>query len=345
MRFYCIDPKSKNIIFHYIDAGEEKICTNCTELSNIKITNKKCLKNRYFSSSFSHDKKYLFCFCLKNIKTKNKAKFIVKQTINAFLNSQEIASNISALRLSANDLALHNTKNLHAEINNKLLSLFNEEELSRHTDKISFIEKEICVNPKKFAREILSILKSTSQIMHEYNIIDFVDPSTRLQRADFGYHKVHTLCVMCFYLYELEFKEKKIQVKINQSFDNVYVNWGTAKTAISQIFDNALKYCKEETELIVDFVKHDLQNLDITFEMTSLYFSKEESKRLTQPKYRGELAEQYEGKGAGMAIVQRMMELNEGLILCESFANTKFISGKCVYSTNKFTLRFRSAAY
>jgi len=342
MRFYCIDTDTGNQVFHYIDKGEEKVCDNCIEITYELEKTQACKKNRYFASKLTDDNKYMFCFCLKGIKTKKQAKPIIKQTINAFINSREVAINISAMRLTANDLAIHNTKNLHAEINNKLLSLFNEEQLSEQVDKISFIEKAMLQDPRKFAREILSVLKSTSQIMHEYNIIDFVAPSTRLQRADFGYHRAHTLCVMCFYLYELEFKEKKIKVTHGQSIDNIYINWGTARTAVSQIFDNCLKYCKPDSDLKIDFIKKKYRHLEIVFEMTSLYFSAEEATKLTLPNYRSKYAKTLsEGKGAGMAIVQRMMQLNEGALVCQSFEKKKYYSGETPYSTNRFILSFR----
>ncbi len=341
MRFYCIDTSTGNQVFHYIDNQKEKICDDCLEITFTSEKHKICKNKRYFFSKLSNDKKYMFCFCLKGVKTKRQARPIVKQTINAFLNSREIASNISASRLTSNDLALHNTKNLHAEINNKLLSLFNEEILSVQDDKISFIESEILSNPRKVARELLSIIKSINQIIHEYNIIDLMDPSVRLQRSDFGFHKAHTLCVMCFYLYEIEFKEKRIRVKIGQCFEDIYINWGAARTAVSQIFDNCLKYCKENTEISIDFVKND-DRLEIVFEMVSLYFSSDEARKLTLPDYRGIYAQNFsEGKGAGMAIVQRMMELNEGYVFCESLENTKFSSNDTLYSTNRFILSFR----
>ncbi len=341
MRFYCIDSATGNQIFHYLEREKDKICDSCLEIDHKAEKSYKCKKKRYYSSKLSADKKYMFCFCLKENLTKKQAKPIVTQTINAFLDSQKIASDISAIRLTNSDLAMHNTKNLHAEINNKLLSLFNEEQLSSSLDKIQFVEQEIIKSPRKFAREILSVIKSVSQVMHEYNIIDFVNPNTRLQRADFGYHKAHTLCVMCFYLYELEFKEKDIQVSIGNNFDEIFINWGTAKTAISQIFDNCLKYCSPHSTISIEFENTD-NLLTLVFEMTSLYFSDEESAQLTLPKFRSSYANRFtEGKGAGMGIIQRMMELNEGVLKYESYESTKYYSGDIPYSNNNFSLSFR----
>ena len=178
--------------------------------------------------------------------------------------------------------------------------------------------------------------------MNEYNVYDFLDPKARLDRADFSNHKIHKLCVTSFYLYEQEFKEKQISFNIPRSQDEVRINWSTARTALAQILDNCLKYCKPNSDIEVKISSNGAY-LDLKLKMTSLYFSNSEKKSLTLPGYRGKLVpeEKIKGKGMGMYIINRMIELNEGKFDFWSNEKTCYSSGDYTYSENDFLISLK----
>ena len=344
MKMVCFDALTGNKKYEYNDSLSNSECEVC--MKTAKSYDEEaflCKKNRYFISKFSPDRKDLFYFCLTEARTKKHARSYVKVAIQSFRKSLEVTQNIVDIQKNASEISVHNTRNLNAEINNKLLSLINEVGLAEANDRIAYIENKIRNNPRAFAREVLSILKSSSQIMNEYSIHDLISHTSHLHMADFSYHKIHTLCVMSFYLNEQDFKEKNIYLSIAKSYQEVCINWATARTALAQLFDNCLKYCKPNSRIDVSFDKGVNGYIDATFHMTSLFFSNEEAPNLTLPGIRGSLvgAVDKKGRGIGMSIIQRMMDLNYGYLKYQSLDSTKYHSDGIPYSSNTFVLGFR----
>ncbi len=344
MRVICFDAATLNKKYEYQDIRNNSSCERC--MSTEPTLSERaflCQKKHYFVSKLAEDKKSFFIFCLKEAKTSKHAKYIVKIFIDAFYKSILPIQGIAAIQKNASEISVHNTRNLNAEINNKLLSLLKESELYKSDDKIKYIESRIKEKPNAFAREILSVLKSTRQIMNEYNVHDFIDPASILHDADFSRQKIHTLCVMSFYLFEQDFKEKEISLQITKCHDKVIINWNTAQTALAQLYDNCLKYCKKNTTIQVSFTSSSESFIEVKYEMTSLFFSRDESKFLTLFGKRGQFADSIDnkGRGIGMHIIQRMMDLNGGYFRYESNESTKYYSDNKPYSENVFILGFR----
>ena len=344
MRFACYDD-SGNCVFRHKETGHRPACDKCLQLpANGKPDNGLCKNGQYSLSRFDQDTNRWYCFCLKEAKTRKQANYFANLTLRGYEASLAIAATRSLLEHDATELAVHNTRNLNAEINNKLLSIISEHDLSSSEDKVEYIQGKLTKNPRRFASEILSVLKSTEQIMSEYSVIDFVDPTVKLHRSDFQRHRVHTVCLMSYYLYEQEFRTRKLRVNIGTSIEYCFVNFATARTAISQLFDNCLKYCKPDTAIQVTFGVISPDFVEMQFEMTSLSFDNSRKAELTIPGLRGHYAQElgYEGKGVGMGIIQRMMELNRGYFKYECFESSLFHSDNVPYCTSSFVLGFRS---
>ena len=345
MKFACYDGHSGNCVFRHEGTGHRQACDKCLQPpANGKPDNGLCKNSRYSLSRFDQDTNRWYCFCLKEAKTRKQANYFANLALRGYEGSLAIADTRSLLEHDATELAIHNTRNLNAEINNKLLSLISEHDLFSSEDKVEYIRNKLIKNPRSFASEILNVLQSTGQIMSEYSVIDFVDPTANLHRSDFQRHRVHAVCLMSYYLYEQEFRTRKLRVNIGTSNEYCFVNFATARTAISQLFDNCLKYCKPDTAIQVTFgvISHDF--VEMQFEMTSLAFDNGSKVELTMPGVRGHYAQElgYEGKGMGMGIIQRMMELNRGYFKYECFESSLFHSGNVPYCTSSFVLGFRS---
>jgi hypothetical protein len=277
---------------------------------------------------------------MKEAKTKAEASWLARLVMSAYLKSEPIASRITDLQKSAMDLSLHNTRNLNAEINSKLLSLLDEDQLLRAENKLNYIEMVVRKSPHDVARETLSILKSTNLIMSEYNIIDYVHPSAKLRRNDLAHHKVHKVVLMSYYLYEQEFIKRGISVKLDRTEAECYFHFTTIRTALSQLFDNCLKFCKPQSSVVIHFApKRDIY-FEVELEMTSIFFSNAESARLLLPGERGlhPIESSIDGKGAGLSIVQQMMLLNRGYFEFEALEATKHYYKDIPYSNNYFRL-------
>lgn len=347
MRFVCYDGHSGNCVFRHEETGHRSVCDKCLQPpADGKLGNGLCKNGRYSLSRFDQDTNRWYCFCLKEAKTRKQANYFANLALRGYEASLAIDNTRtrSLLERDATELAVHNTRNLNAEINNKLLSLISEHDLSSSADKVEYIRDKLTENPRKFASEILNVLQSTEQIMSEYSVIDFVDPTVNLHRSDFQRHRLHTVCLMSYYLYEREFRTRKLRVNIGTSTEYCFVNFATARTAISQLFDNCLKYCKPDTAIQVTFSVTSPHFVEMQFEMTSLAFDNGRKAELTISGIRGHYAQElgYEGKGVGMGIIQRMMELNRGYFKYECFESSLFQSGNVPYCTSSFVLGFRS---
>ena len=149
---------------------------------------------------------------------------------------------------------------------------------------------------------------------------------------------------MSYHLLEQEFRTRRLRVKIGTSNEYCFLNYATARTAIAQLFDNCLKYCKPDTAIEVTFGLVLPDFLEMRFEMTSLAFDNRRKGELTVPGFRGQHAQElgYEGKGVGMGIIQRMMELNKGYFMFDCYEDSLFLSDSVPYCTNRFVLGFRS---
>ena len=345
MRFACYEGNSGNCVFRHEESGHRPTCDKCLQPpAGGKPDNGLCKNGRYSLSRFDQVTNRWYCFCLKEAKTRKQAKYFSNLALHGYEASLAIAATRSKLQHDATELAVHNTRNLNAEINSKLLSLISEHDLFSSTNKVEYIQNKITENPRNFASEILNVLQSTGQIMSEYSIIDYVDPTVNLHRSDFQRHRVHTVCLMSFYLYEQEFRTRKLRVNIGKSTEYCFVNFATVRTAILQLFENCLKYCKPDTAIKVTFGVIPPDFVEIQFEMISLAFDNDRKAELTIRGVRGHYAQElgYEGKGVGMGVIQRMMELNRGYFKYECFESSLFHSGNVPYCTSSFVLGFRS---
>lgn len=342
MKFAVYNQKNNQMIYKYCDEKHNNTCDKCFINPMLSTENSfNCQANNYCVSKRSNDNTKTFIFCFDEYKVKKQAIFAAKHLIKIYYTGMSITNDRKLLHEKSKDVAVHNTRNISAEINSKLLRIFDETLLSQAPNKIQFIETRLSTDTHEIAREILSIIKSVNQIILEHNIIDLLNPSINLYKSEFGYHNIHTLCVLTFYLYEHEFSSKRIFVKICKYKESCYANYGTIKTALSQMFDNALKYCKHNTTLNINFVSHDANYIDIVFEMTSLYFSNDEKMSLLLPEVRGKQADKhdFDGKGLGLGIINRMIELNRGCFMFESNDSTILTSDNIQYSNNTFTFR------
>lgn len=166
MRFACFDSATGQLLYRYEEAEEKQPCTSCLRsMTQHEQENALCSKDMYFAVKADESHSRTFAFCMKEARTRQQAKFLVQIAVKAFFNGIAVDTKVRSIHESAAELAVHNTRNLNAEINSKLLRLVGEEGLSRSGDKIDYIRARVAANPVAFAREFLSILKSTSQIM------------------------------------------------------------------------------------------------------------------------------------------------------------------------------------
>ena len=340
------------MIHRYISNDEIRICDKCFYAAAGVITPcKDCCFITFENDGLVHS------FCFKNKEVKNKksaealANFLVYeynwgQKINSAKNAEEVnlAEYTSLLKIS-----FHNSRTIVSNMRDKIFSLLDSdvESFSGESNKIDAIQQCIENNSHKAAREILSCLKSAEQVLHEFTLVNFLHPQSIISDKSKGVHKIHTVYVLSFYMYEADFQSHHLKVQTGQCDSKVYIHFETAKTAIAQILDNTLKYARKNSIVNVTFEKKTIEGISyiaIVFNMESLAIRKSEISLFCQIGQRGIFAQKAEidGKGLGLYIIQKMLNLNDGFLEIDTNDTPKKHNGLS-YTNNTFRLYFKEA--
>lgn len=310
MTFVVIDKKNDIVRHQYSDVSEENIDLVKNEIKKEKFLDG-ITKNGYRKFIVTDNNN--FYYQLENIKNSKDGKHQIKVIHNAvqkllhyFVYNEDIDNKVK-------EISIHNTRNIHNYILERLKSTFNHNILIQNSHKKDYIKEVIVENPDHVAKDILNTLKSLEQIAFEYDIIDFINYTKELTEKDFTEHKIHTLLVLAFYIYEHDFNSKNIKVNIDNNYDSISVHFSTFRSALSLIFENCLKYSKPNSEIIVDYSYNGGSIYKIDIEMESVYNSDIEIDQLFLPNFRGFNAKKIEpskGEGLGLYVAKRLFSIN-----------------------------------
>ncbi len=330
MRFWIRTGTVKDL--YYADENDKETCERCLS----ERIEGRCYKSRYAYSKGDNKKEYIFCF-EKNA-TAKQAKHIAKLTYSAFDTIKKAAKadlrNINKIQT----VAYHNAKKLNASIGQKLDKIFPEISSSPHGEKIEKIVLAIEKDRKSTATDLLSVRKTVEHIESEYNLIEVLDIDKPYSSKDLIPIRAHKLIVSAYYLFQEEFGTKRLFVDIVDTDVSLRVDYGLAKSAITQILNNGLKYCLPNTEIkIVTLSKK--QYVEIQFFMTSLMFDNDEVDRLKELGGRGDAVSDLPGEGVGLFAVNKFMEKHKGYFKMHCGGPGFDQNGKS-YSNNVFTLGF-----
>ena len=158
-----------------------------------------------------------------------------------------------------------------------------------------------------------------------------------LSPIDYSSYPIHTLLVTAYYVFESEFKSRNIKVDLQRSQLEINVHFSTFKSALVQLFDNALKYCQDGSDIIVTYNSVSSKVI-IDIEMISVYVKDDDFNRIFQPNYRGDEARKIgNGKGLGLYLAKRMLELNNSKIFFRRLSNS-ISAGEISFSRNLFVI-------
>lgn len=337
MIFYCYDLKTNDLLFKYSNLDDKHDCIKKRTIN--QNDHSVCEKNRYYIVKTNEKANLLFAICFDGIKVRKQASFFAKHTIDMFLMTNPIIDNRHNIYEEMVKASIHNTKNLNSQITSKILSYLKEEPLSEAKDKVVYIESLINRNTRGFAREVLSILKISTQISNEYNVIDYLKPNITIKKNEFGYKRVHSLLVISFYQFESDFTAKSIYVNISPTDLSVYINYNTVQTLLTHLFTNALRYSIPKSSINIT-ISIENEYVQIKFLMRSLYLTDE---ILKNGRVNGERSNQakkmYEkGTGMGLGIIHTLSSLNRGSFDYGRVNNTIFEEAGFEYSDNFFII-------
>ena len=210
------------------------------------------------------------------------------------------------------DVSIHNTRNIHDYILERLKDSIDYQKMMFQDDKVEHIKDIIARDPHGLARDLLSTLKSLEQIVFEYDIIDFINASEPFDDRHFTTQRLHTVMLLCFYIYERDFIIKNIRVTIAETQKSISINFNTFRSAFALLLENCAKYCRPGTEVLIDYSQNS-EWFKIDVEMESIYNTESEIHDIFLPGRRGSQAFQMngnKGEGLGLYIARQLFWLN-----------------------------------
>ena len=340
MIFCCWDFSAKALIYKYNEPNDGHYCKHIFDFNFIE-NGFPCGPDRFFISKYHKESNLIFAFCFDNIKVRKQATFFAKHAINMYLISNPVVESKQIQYEQLIKTSIHNTKNLNSQITSKILNHLNEKALSIAPDKVSYISGLIKNDPYLYAKVIISVLKLSSQITSEYNVIDYLKPNIAIPKTEFSYGKIHSLLVLAFYHFDYDFSQNNIHVNIHDTYDSAYFNFNTIQTALIHVFGNALRYCKSNSSIQIETRIYNDEYIDINFKMCSLYLTDRICKEGFVFGERSSQAETMypKGTGLGLGIIKKLTQLNRGNFMFQR-ENDKIVNEKGYdYGQNVFTIR------
>lgn len=238
---------------------------------------------------------------------------------------------------------LHNIVSLNSLNNQEFDAIFPPEDLNgvSHKKMIQYMAAQVKERPTNFAKSISKINKNNNEIKYELDVFRYLmNPDSFLRKSRQNIHRVTKRVLDSFFI---DFLDKGITVSLITQDDQLIecdLNFDSLRYAIYNNFDNALKYCKPNSNIDVCISMKD-ETITIEFNMISLKINENEVDRIFIEGYCGKSAKEnyLNGDGIGLFMTKRILaRINSTITLSqkeEHLYNTK------VYQRNIFTIHIK----
>jgi K+-sensing histidine kinase KdpD len=234
----------------------------------------------------------------------------------------------------------HNLTSINAHMLQEVYALISQDELGRGTQQqVQNLSKVIRDDVEEAAGAILKLLKNITAMKTDLAVF------SKLRGAGFqlkfGHHAIHRIVTNAAVPFFQDFLEKNVRVTITDSRLVVWADYESISVALHHLFQNATKYIKHGSELVVRF----WQSGDFvvtSFEMESLEISPNEMSSIFDDGQRGKAALKLgtPGDGLGMGVIKQLLDLNKGAFSLYCGTSTGSIFG-VGYANNKFELKLQ----
>ncbi len=242
---------------------------------------------------------------------------------------------------------VHSLDSLSAHNIQEIYNLIPESELrnQQKEDRKQFIQNEVKKQIKRVHKTILNLIKMNEAMKMEFAMFNRLTEGVS-QKSDRQRHKIYQAFMSVAHTFFQDFADRDIFLNIGDSEIEVVMDYELFQVAVYQILDNATKYARKSSNIDVVFIRNE-NNVHIDIYMSSLLIEADEVDKVTQDGFCGRHAKQAgkNGKGIGMFMVRKAMNLNEGQMIIKAnvSASESIRFNDKEYNDNKFTLIFESA--
>ena len=310
----------------------ESLSVNSKKINNGKTRAGKLLDENNTVYAFTDDKIY--------IQSAKKFNIVLKILLNsATYIEQTIQNNIESHNKAINRL-IHNLITLNAHNMQELYVLFPQQDISRKINKkqIKYIEDIIKEKSKEIALFLLKQAKSNTAMDVEFSVFQMIhnNDDSKLQIQS---HNVHQVIMNILYIFFPDFTDKDVAVVVNDSTHKARFDYKSFHVVLYHILENATKYIKPKSKFLID-IKNNNGKIEIDMEMISCKIQEDEKLLIFKEGYSGKEPKKIgrNGKGIGLSIVKKIIELNSGTIDIYTDDYSEEIIMGCYYQKNNFII-------
>ena len=306
-------------VFHLISEKEDIIFSNLNEHNTYSTLYRRCKSQNelieFEGKKYRHGKinngNLQFYFLtdekIKSSRLFKEFRYVYFETLKQFLDYRD--SVIQQTTKQANRI-LHNIVSYNAHTLQSVYSLIPQDQFTRlKTKHLKEIQEVVQEEPEKTAVTLLTILKNSNLMKAELSVFNKLYE----KHPDMNYldHPIHKIVKLVLNTYWLDFLEKEVHIHITPCTKLVNIDYESFLASFVHVIENALKYTLPRTDFNIIF-KNDDEYLYLTLDMISLKITEEDLKNIYEEGYSGELPKSLnkEGKGIGMYMVKRLLELS-----------------------------------
>lgn len=233
---------------------------------------------------------------------------------------------------------LHNIRTLNAHSLQEMRALIPEYILKQHKTQSCKDVANILVGKKnETALTFFRLSKDLYQVKSEFSVYNkLINGNISLDKRCYS---VRDILMLVLYPFYEDFNRKNVIVIVEDFYKNANIDFETIQIALYHIIENAAKYVKPSTDIVVEFSEEN-NVYCICISMQSLFIEKQEELLIFKEGYSGKQAvlAKLKGEGIGMYRAKTFIELNGGTITF-SAGSDLINEGKLIYSHNSILIK------
>lgn len=317
MIFYVTDENDKMLFSNAPQECYDCIRKNATSACHTLI----CPygeKEKKIGFSYHKNMKLILCSDRQHTKTsklfKEKIEFLSYTLPSMFLFKNEIEQAVRNEEREKYAKLVHNLKTLNAQsIMNQYKFIPQDLFAESYGNLFTTVLHEVEKRPKEATIALLKQSKNNEYMKTEFSThekLTMNSPSLTIQS-----HVVRKVVLNVYHSFDLEFKDKGVNFKIDDVDHKAKFDYDTIRVAFFHLFSNASKYTAKDSELYVSISVED-DNVIVDFLMRSLYIYEEEINIIFDDHQSGKTAKDLKlnGSGLGMGLIRKALAINRGKI-------------------------------
>lgn len=315
-------------------------CEPCIERLDNEYGSVECPHTRNICRrAIINNKDYVIKVCSQSIKTTKNFKDAIQvyKWIVPFIQKTifEVQQASEQAERGFTKTLLHNLVNQNAHTI-QLLDQFlpQNERFAEVSATITNTKNKVIDAPEKVALSLFKLKKIASSMKAEFSAYDrFRNGNTAVSPK---VYKLYDVVKIVAHIFFADLHERNVYVRIDQCYEKGYFDFEVMRVALYYIFENAAKYTKRNSQIVVSFDHSDNMHC-ITITMESLYVEPNEEAHIFEKGFSGKCAKKSRksGTGLGMYHAKELIKLTNGDIRFSAGSKVSNMQNGEKYATNK----------